>query len=106
MQAAGQMPRVADPALRFYYGVVTRYRNELERAEALHVWKTYIVRELDAYMGLVFESIAEQAYTPYEVPRVFRRFENGGVGWGAIKQMQTTGAAVVGWSQEDLYDGS
>jgi hypothetical protein len=29
----------------------------------LHVWRTYIVRELDAYMGLVFESIAEQAYT-------------------------------------------
>jgi hypothetical protein len=54
--------RVTDPALRFYYGIVTRYRNELERAEPLHVWKTYIARELDAYMGLVFESIAEQAY--------------------------------------------
>jgi AAA+ ATPase superfamily predicted ATPase len=55
--------RVTDPALRFYYGIVTRYRNELERSEPLHVWKTYIMRELDAYMGLVFESIAEQAYT-------------------------------------------
>jgi len=55
--------RVTDPALRFYYGIVIRYRNELERDEPLHVWRTYIVRELDAYMGLVFESIAEQAYT-------------------------------------------
>jgi hypothetical protein len=55
--------RVTDPALRFYYAIVTRYRNELERDEPLHVWKTYIARELDAYMGLVFESIAEQAYT-------------------------------------------
>jgi len=55
--------RVADPALRFYYGVVTRYRNELERDEPLHVWRTYIAPELDAYMGLVFESIAVQAYS-------------------------------------------
>jgi AAA+ ATPase superfamily predicted ATPase len=55
--------RVTDPALRFYYAIVTRYRNELERHEPLHVWQTYIVRELDAYMGFVFESIAEQAYT-------------------------------------------
>lgn len=55
--------RVTDPALRFYYAIVTRYRNELERDEPLHVWQTYIVRELDAYMGFVFESIAEQAYT-------------------------------------------
>jgi hypothetical protein len=31
--------------------------------ESLHVWKTYIMRELDAYRGPVFESIAEQACT-------------------------------------------
>lgn len=54
--------RVADPALRFYYAIVTRYRNELEGDEPAHVWRTYIRRDLDAYMGLVFESIAEQAY--------------------------------------------
>jgi AAA+ ATPase superfamily predicted ATPase len=54
--------RVTDPALRFYYGIVTRYRNELERAEPRHVWRTYIVGDLDAYMGFVFESIVEQAY--------------------------------------------
>lgn len=54
--------RVTDPALRFYYGIVIRYRNELERDDPLHVWRTYITRELDAYMGFVFESIAQQAY--------------------------------------------
>jgi AAA+ ATPase superfamily predicted ATPase len=62
--------RVADPALRFYYGIVTRYRNELEQDEPLHVWKTYILRELDAYMGLVFESIAEQAYAAAHLPTI------------------------------------
>jgi len=55
--------RVIDPVLRFYYGIVSRYRNELERDDPLQVWRTYIARELDAYMGLIFESIAEQAYS-------------------------------------------
>jgi uncharacterized protein len=55
--------RISDPALRFYYGIVTRYRNELERDQPLQVWRTCITRELNAYMGLVFERIAEQAYT-------------------------------------------
>ncbi len=53
---------VTDPALRFYYGIVSRYRNELERDDPLQVWRTYIARELGAYMGLVFELIVEQAY--------------------------------------------
>jgi AAA+ ATPase superfamily predicted ATPase len=54
--------RISDPALRFYYSVVTRYRNELERDQPSLVWRTFIARELNAYMGLVFERIAEQAY--------------------------------------------
>jgi AAA+ ATPase superfamily predicted ATPase len=66
--------RVTDPALRFYYAIVTRYRNELEHDDPLHVWRTYIAPELDAYMGLVFESIAEQAYTrlrsPMQLPTI------------------------------------
>ncbi|HVG44066.1 MAG TPA: ATP-binding protein [Longimicrobium sp.] len=54
--------RVADPALRFYYGVVWRYRNELETNPALAVWDAYVKDELPTYMGLVFEDIVCQAY--------------------------------------------
>jgi AAA+ ATPase superfamily predicted ATPase len=54
--------RVSDPALRFYYGVVTRYRSELELDDPMEIWRKHIVEELDAYMGLVFERVAQQAY--------------------------------------------
>lgn len=60
--AAPMRYRIADPALRFYYGIVTKYRNELEQEKPHQVWRTYVVRELDAYMGLLFEAVAEQAY--------------------------------------------
>jgi hypothetical protein len=54
--------RVADPALRFYYSIVNRYRSELELDDPAEIWRTHIVRELDAYMGLVFERVVQQAY--------------------------------------------
>jgi uncharacterized protein len=54
--------RVADPALRFYYSIVNRYRSELELDDPAEIWRTHIVRELDAYMGFVFERVVQQAY--------------------------------------------
>jgi uncharacterized protein len=54
--------RVADPALRFYYNVVDRYRSELELEDPIEIWRKHILQELDAYMGLVFEGVSRQAY--------------------------------------------
>lgn len=53
---------LADPALRFHATFVERYRPELEKNDAADVWNTYVVHELDSYMGLIFERIVEQAY--------------------------------------------
>ena len=54
--------RVSDPALRFYYSIVARYRSELELDDPLEIWRDHIARELDAYMGHIFERVAQQAY--------------------------------------------
>jgi hypothetical protein len=54
--------RLSDPALRFYYSVAARYRSELELDDPLEIWREHIVKELDAYMGLIFERVAQQAY--------------------------------------------
>jgi uncharacterized protein len=54
--------RVSDPALRFYYSVVTRYRSELDFDDPAEVWSKHVVPDLGAYMGLVFERVAPQAY--------------------------------------------
>lgn len=54
--------RIAEPALRFYYAVVTRYRNELETTAALDVWTEHVEAELAAYLGHVFEDIVRQAF--------------------------------------------
>lgn len=54
--------RIADPALRFYYSMVSRFRSELETNDPLEVWSTCLEPEMPRYMGLVFEDIARQAY--------------------------------------------
>lgn len=54
--------RILDPALRFYYSLVSRYRSELETNHPLEVWNVYLAPEMPQYMGLVFEDIAKQAY--------------------------------------------
>lgn len=61
--------RIADPALRFYYACVWRYRNELETNSALDVWNEQMKEGLSTYLGLVFEDIAAQAYTRLRVSR-------------------------------------
>lgn len=54
--------RVSDPALRFYYSIVAKYRSELELDNPMEVWRKHIAAELDAYMGHIFERVAQQAY--------------------------------------------
>ena len=54
--------RVADPALRFHYQFVAPLESALATQEPEAVWKAHIAPNLDAYMGLVFEGIVEQAY--------------------------------------------
>jgi len=55
--------RIADPALRFYYALVWRFRNELETNSPLDVWTEQVQDLFPTYMGGVFEDIAAQAYT-------------------------------------------
>ncbi len=54
--------RLADPALRFQYEVVARFRSELAHNIPREVWQDHIAARIDTYMGRAFERIAEQAY--------------------------------------------
>jgi uncharacterized protein len=54
--------RVADPALRFYYHFLAPLESVLATQDAVAVWQTHIEPNLDSYMGLVFESMVEEAY--------------------------------------------
>jgi AAA+ ATPase superfamily predicted ATPase len=54
--------RLSDPALRFYYSIVDKYRSELELDDPMEIWRRHVERELDAYMGLIFERVSRQAY--------------------------------------------
>ncbi|HXC24994.1 MAG TPA: ATP-binding protein [Gemmatimonadaceae bacterium] len=61
--------RLTDPALRFYYGVVARYRSELDSDTPASVWEEHVVPMVDAYMGLVFERMAVQGYLRFRQHR-------------------------------------
>jgi AAA+ ATPase superfamily predicted ATPase len=54
--------RVADPAFRFYYDFVAPLESALETQNPKAVWEAHIGPRLDTYMGLVFETLVEQAY--------------------------------------------
>jgi hypothetical protein len=54
--------RIADPAFRFYYDAVAPLESALATQDPRAVWEGHIAPNLDAYMGLVFESIVEEAY--------------------------------------------
>lgn len=54
--------RLADPAFMFYHEFVSRYETALEINEPSEVWRAGIEPRIDAYMGHLFERIAEQAY--------------------------------------------
>ncbi|MGH8287894.1 MAG: DUF234 domain-containing protein [Steroidobacteraceae bacterium] len=51
-----------------------KYRSELELDDPMEIWRRHIERELDAYMGLIFERVSRQAYfrmrAPWELPIV------------------------------------
>jgi AAA+ ATPase superfamily predicted ATPase len=53
---------ILDPALRYYYHTVVRYRNMLQTNPPRRVWDCTLAPELDSYMGLAFEQIARQGY--------------------------------------------
>lgn len=54
--------RLSDPAFRFYYDFIAPLESALSTQSAGAVWEAQIAPNLDAYIGLVFESIAEEAY--------------------------------------------
>jgi len=54
--------RVADPAFRFYYDFVAPLESALATQPPDAVWKGHIERNLDTYMGSVFEGVVEEAY--------------------------------------------
>ena len=54
--------RLADPAFRFYYEFVAPLESALATQDPRAVWERHIEPNLDGYMGLLFESIVEEAY--------------------------------------------
>jgi AAA+ ATPase superfamily predicted ATPase len=66
--------RVADPAFRFFYDFVAPLESVLTTQDPASVWKRHIAPTLDAYMGLIFEGMVEEAYyrlqTPLNLPLV------------------------------------
>ena len=54
--------RVADPAFRFFYDFVAPLESVLATQDPAVVWERHIAPSLDAYTGLVFEGMVEEAY--------------------------------------------
>jgi AAA+ ATPase superfamily predicted ATPase len=53
---------LADPALRFYHGLILKHRSELEIYDPFDVWKNHMREGFNSYMGLVFEQIVKEAF--------------------------------------------
>ncbi|HEX2210460.1 MAG TPA: ATP-binding protein [Longimicrobium sp.] len=54
--------RVADPAFRFFYDFVAPLESVLATQDPAAVWDRHIAPNLDAYTGLIFEGMVEEAY--------------------------------------------
>jgi AAA+ ATPase superfamily predicted ATPase len=54
--------RIDDPAFAFYFACTARYETALARHDPHQVWADHMRAEFNAYVGHVFERIAEQAY--------------------------------------------
>ncbi len=55
--------RVSDPAFRFFYEFVAPWESMLDTQSTSAVWANHIQgQRLDTYMGMIFESIAAEAY--------------------------------------------
>lgn len=54
--------RVADPAFRFFYDFVAPLESVLATQDPASVWERHIAPNLDAYTGLIFEGMVEEAY--------------------------------------------
>ena len=63
--AGGRAPwksRIIDPALRFWSRFTHRFRHRLATGKALPIWREAVTPQLDAFMAVAFEQIAEQAF--------------------------------------------
>jgi len=65
--------RVVDPAFRFYYAFVAPLESALATQDPDAVWRSHIAPNLDAYMGLAFESVVEEAYYRLFSDKAFSR---------------------------------
>lgn len=54
--------RLSDPAMRFFYDRVAPLESALATQSPARVWSDHIRPSLDAYMGHIFETVAEEAY--------------------------------------------
>lgn len=54
--------RLSDPAMRFHFDRVAPLESTLATQSPAQVWERHIEPRLDAYMGFIFEGMAEQAY--------------------------------------------
>lgn len=54
--------RVSDPAFRFYYEFVAKMESALATQSPSAVWNRHISSQMNTYMGLIFETIVEEAY--------------------------------------------
>ena len=54
--------RISDPAVRFWFRFAHRYRTELQVGDPQEVWSDHVMPDLDDYMQVVYERIAEQAF--------------------------------------------
>jgi len=71
----------------------------------MEIWRKHIVEELDAYMGLVFERVAQQAYvrdaTTLELPIVREVGPMGGIGSRSPADRDRHRCPSDGWRNGD-----
>lgn len=60
--------RISDPAFRFYYDFVAPLESALATQSPRSIWERHVEPNLDAYMGLIFEGIVQEAYYRLQEP--------------------------------------
>lgn len=89
--------RVADPALRMYYGLVLPNESAIASAGARTVWEERLARQVfPAYVGLhVFEDVVRQAYLRHRGARKLPAVEAWGRWAGRDRQRKDVEVDVV-----------
>lgn len=95
--------RIADPALRMYYGLVAPFESAIEAAGAERVWRERVAPEaFPAYAGLhVFEDIVAQAYRRFAAARGLPGAATWG-SWTAAGHGRARGQDAIGPSQDAI----